>query len=180
MRRPDRAWQAAGVADVPPLVAEATKKSGLVWISVPGQARAFPVWHSWRDDAAYLVTGPGEQPAPGLAESPTCDVTVRSTDKGGRIVTWRAAVTRVEPGSDAWREVVPTLLAERLSLPDAPEAEERWSRSCAVLRLTPTGELPEAGSTLPAGSHAAPPPPSPARTPTRVPYTVGRRRRNGR
>lgn len=164
------------MADVPPLVVEATKKSGLAWVSVPGQPRVFPVWHLWRDDAAYVVAGPGEQPAPGLAESPSCDVTVRSTDKGGRIVTWRAAVSRVEPGSDGWLEIVPVLLAERLNLTDAPEAEQRWMRSCAVLRLAPTGELPQAGPTLPAESHAAPPPPSPARTPTRVPYTVGRRR----
>lgn len=173
---PASAWQAAAVADVPPLVTEATKKSGLAWISVAGQPRAFAVWHIWRDDGAYLVTGSGEQPAPGLAEAPTCDVTVRSTDKGGRIVTWRAAVSRVEPGSDLWQEVVPALLAGRLNLADAANAEQRWSRSCVVLRLAPTGELPEVGSTLPTASHAAPPQPSPARTPTRVPYTVGRRR----
>jgi hypothetical protein len=168
------------VADVPPLVAEATKKSDLVWVSVPGQPRPSAVWHVWREDAAYVVTGAGEQPAPGLAEASTCDVTVRSADKGARVVTWRAAVSRVTPDTDAWREVVPSLLTERLNLTDALDAEQRWARSCAVLRLMPTGELPEAGSTLPTGSLAAPAPPSPARTPTRVPYTLGRRRRGGK
>jgi hypothetical protein len=165
------------MVEVPALVAEATKKSDLVWLSVPGQPRGAVVWHIWRGDAAYVVTGDGEQPAPGLADAGSCDVTVRSADKGGRIVTWRAAVSRVAPGTDAWREVVPSLLAERLNLTDARDAEQRWASSCTVLQLTPTGELPEAGATLPAGSLAAAPPPSSARTPTRVPFTLGRRRR---
>jgi hypothetical protein len=165
------------VVDVPPLVVEATKKSGLVWIAVPGQPRPVAAWHLWRDDAAYLVTGPGEQALPGLADSVTCDVIVRSTDKGSRVVTWRAAVSRVDPGSPAWADAVPALLAARLNLPDAADAEQRWASTCAVLRLAPTGELVEAGPTLPSASLAAPPPPSPARTPTRVPFTVGWRRR---
>jgi hypothetical protein len=46
-----------------------------------------------------------------------------------------------------------------------------------VLRLTPTGELVEAGGSLPTASQAAPAPPSPARTPTRIPKTLHRRRR---
>lgn len=162
--------------DVPPLVAEATKKSDLVWLSVAGQPRAMAVWHFWHGDAAYVVTGEGEQPAPGLTSAPSCDVTVRSTDKGGRIVTWRAAVSRLVPDSETWREVVPGMLAARLNLPDAAVAEQRWAQRCTVLRLAPTGELTEAGPTLPTGSLAAPPPPTPARTPTRVPFTLGRRR----
>jgi hypothetical protein len=171
------------MGEVPPLVAEATKKSGLVWITVPGR-RPVAAWHVWRDDAAYVVTGPGEQPVPGLAEASRCDVTVRSTDKGGRIVTWRADVSPVLPDSDAWAEVVPAMLAARLNLTDAAGAERRWAQTCTVLRLAPTGELPEAGDSLPIDSLAAPPPPSPARTRTRIPFTVGRgtrpRRRPGR
>ena len=170
------AWEASGVAEVPPLVAEATKKSGLLWIRVGGR-RPVAAWHLWRDDRAYVVTGPGEQPVPGLAGASTCDVIVRSTDKGGRVVTWRATVDRVEPDGDEWREVVPAMLAARLNLPDAGEAERRWARTATVLRLTPTGELAESGDTLPTGSLATPPPPSPARTRTTVPFTVGRRRR---
>jgi hypothetical protein len=165
------------VVDVPSLVVEATKKSGLIWVAVPGQPRPVAAWHIWRQDSAYLVTGAGEQMLPGLAEATSCDVTVRSTDKGSRVVAWRAAVSRVEPGGPEWAEAVPGLLAARLNLPDAANAEQRWASGCAVLRLTPTGELVEAGSTLPSGSLAAPPAPSPARTPTRVPFTLGRSRR---
>jgi len=177
MRRCGRRGKLAAVVDVPPLVVEATKKSGLVWVAVPGQPRPVAAWHVWREDSAYLVTGPGEQAVPGLADSPSCDVTVRSTDKGSRVVTWRATVSRVEPGSPEWADAVPGLLAARLNLPEAADAERRWADTATVLRLTPTGELPEAGPTLPTGSLAAPPPPSPARTPTPVPFTLGRRRR---
>jgi len=165
------------MVDIPPLVVEATKKSGLVWIVATGQPLPVAAWHVWRDDAAYLVTGPGEQSVPGLADATRCDVIVRSTDKGSRVVTWRAVVSRVEPGSPEWTDAVPGLLAARLNLHDAAGAEQRWASTCAVLRLTPTGELVEAGPTLPTGSLAAAPPPSPARTPTRVPFTVGLRRR---
>jgi hypothetical protein len=165
------------VADVAPLVGEATKKSDLVWLGVDGQPRAYPVWQLWHEGAAYVVTGDGEQPAPGLAGVARCSVTVRSKDNGGRIVTWQAAVERVEPGGDAWGEVVPALLAARLNLPDVATAEQRWAESGALFRLSPTGELVESGADLPTASGAAPAPPSPARTPARIPFTVGRRRR---
>ncbi len=168
------------MADVSPLVEQATRKSGLVWLGVPGQPAPVAAWHIWQDGAAYVVTGPGEQPAPGLADATTCAVTVRSTDTGGRIVTWQAAVSPVEPGGEQWRAVVPALLAGRLNLPAAAEAEERWARTCTVVRLAPTGDLIEAGDTLPDGSLATPPPPSPARSPLRVPFTLRFRKRRRR
>lgn len=164
------------VEPVPPLVAAATKKAGLVWVGVAGQ-RPAPAWLLWRDTCAYVVTGPGEQPLPGLVEAPECDVTVRSGDNGARIVTWRARVDRVEAGGEEWKEVVPAMVTARLNLADAADADARWAATAAVLRLTPTGELVEAGGSLPTGSLAAPPPPSPARTPTRIPTTLHRRRR---
>ena len=51
-----------------------TKRAGLVWIAIAGQDRPRPAWHIWRGPggraappgAAYMVTGPGEQPLPGL------------------------------------------------------------------------------------------------------------------
>jgi hypothetical protein len=168
-------WQAGPVADVPPLVAEASRKAGLLWISVEG-GRPAPAWHVWRDDGTYVVTGPGEQPLPGLADADRCDVTVRSADSGGRIVTWRAAVRRLDPASEEWAEAVPALVAARLNLGDAATTPLRWAETAAVLRLDPTGELVEAGDTLPDGSLAAPPPPSPARSPTRLPWMLGHRR----
>jgi hypothetical protein len=42
----------------PALIAEATKRAGVIWITAGGQ-RPRPVWHVWRD-GAYVLTGPGE------------------------------------------------------------------------------------------------------------------------
>src|SRR5262249_59903697 len=62
-------WGVLGVAPSPALIAEATRRAGVIWLAVPGRDRPVPAWHLWRDPpgAAYLVTGPGEQPLPGLA-----------------------------------------------------------------------------------------------------------------
>jgi hypothetical protein len=167
--------------EVPPLVVEATRKAGLVWIGVPGQPRPTPVWFTWTDGghgaAVYVVTGPGEQPLPGIFGALRCTVSVPSADKHGRIASWTASVHQVEPGSAEWDAIVPGMLTKRLNLPDGAAAAGRWARECAVLRLAPTGELTEAGSTLPADSLAAPPAPSPARSPTRVPFTLHRKPR---
>src|SRR6266536_1332432 len=55
-------WGVLGVVPTAAVVAEATRRAGLVWLTVPGQARAYPAWHLWREPpgAAYLATGPGE------------------------------------------------------------------------------------------------------------------------
>ncbi|MEU0173313.1 hypothetical protein ABZ178_08185 [Streptomyces massasporeus] len=142
------------------LVEEATKKSGLVWVQGPdGPARA--LWHVWHEGAACLVgDGPGEQPLPGLADGAEAKVTVRSKDKGGRLVTWTARVAELAPGSDAWDTTVAELKGKRLNAPDGEAMPGRWARECRVLRLEPTG----ATTPLPDGSLSEPPLPSPALT----------------
>jgi hypothetical protein len=119
---------------VDPLVEEATKKAAIAWLD--GQ----PVWCLWREGALYVVHGPGEQPAPALSPSPsTVDVALRG-DHGGRIVVWPASVTRVEPGSAEWDDVVPALAAKRLNGSGTPEeTAARWAVSATVSRLAPAG-----------------------------------------
>src|SRR5256885_13572455 len=147
-----------------PLVEEAMKKAAIVWLSTGG--RPYPVWCLWVDDALYLVSGPGEQPAPGLAEAASALVTARG-DHGGRVLTWPAEVTRVAPDGELWPAVVPQLAGKRLHAPRTPEeTAARWAAGCVVSRLAPAGEPTEAGSTLPDTSGAAPPPPTRA---TRLP-----------
>ncbi|MFI2644650.1 hypothetical protein [Streptomyces sp. NPDC018610] len=142
------------------LIEEATKKSGLIWVEGPGTP-ARPLWHVWHDGAACLVgDGPGEQPLPGLADGAVAEVTVRSKDKGGRLVTWPARVAELAPETEAWRETVAELKGKRLNAPDGEAMTERWARQCRVLRLEPAGtSLP-----LPDGSLAKAPLPSPATT----------------
>ncbi|MER6348496.1 hypothetical protein ACWC10_23255 [Streptomyces sp. NPDC001595] len=152
------------------LVEEATKKSGLVWVKGPGvPARA--LWHAWQDGAACVVgDGPGEQPLPGLADGVTAEVTVRSKDKGGRVVVWTATVAELAPGSEAWEAAVAELKGKRLNAPDGEAMPERWRRECRVLRLEPTGTtLP-----LPAESLAEAPLPSPATTRRPIPAALPR------
>ncbi|KAB2592664.1 hypothetical protein [Streptomyces arboris] len=159
------------------LVEEATKKSGLIWVRASGPARA--VWHVWHEGAAHLVgDGPGEQPLPeGLTGGGRAEVTVRSKDKGGRLVAWTAAVRVLAPHSDEWGAAVAELKGKRLNAPDAEVMTERWARECAVVRLTP-----EAVSTeLPDTSLAAAPLPTGATTrqpvPAGLPRLLMKRRR---
>ena len=135
-------WGVAGAVPSQALVAEATRRSGIVWLTVPGRDRAYPAWHLWRDPpgAAYLATGPGEQPLPGLAGAARVAVTVPSKESRGALVTWTAEVSRVEPGSPEWDEVIGPLAAARLNAEldhgeDSPAG--RWATSGAVYRLAP-------------------------------------------
>ncbi|MFB7592577.1 hypothetical protein [Streptomyces sp. NPDC056169] len=160
------------------LVEEATKKSGLVWVRGTGPARA--LWHVWHDGAAHVVgDGPGEQPLPGLADGGTAEVTVRSKDKGGRLVSWTAAVRELSPGTDEWEAAVAELKGKRLNASDGEAMPGRWARECRVLRLDPRSSTTE----LPDGSLAAVPLPSEATTRRPVPAALpkllfGKRRRN--
>ncbi|MFI1969233.1 hypothetical protein BLA24_25315 [Streptomyces cinnamoneus] len=159
------------------LIEEATKKSGLIWVQGPaGPSRA--LWHVWHEGAAYVVGGPGEQPLDGLGLTggATATVTVRSKDKGGRIVSWTAAVTELAPREEAWTAVVAELKGKRLNAPDAEGLEERWAGSCRVLRLAPTG----ASSNLPSDSLAAVPLPTPATTRHPMPAALPKLLRRGR
>ncbi|MFD7867843.1 hypothetical protein [Streptomyces sp. NPDC057682] len=151
----------------PALVEEATKKSGLIWVRGTGPARA--LWHVWHEGAAHLVgDGPGEQPFPaGLTDGATAEVTVRSKDKGGRLVAWSASVTQLVPDSEEWRAAVDELKGKRLNAPDAERMPERWARECRIVRLAPL----DARTELPADSGAAAPLPSPATT--RLPVPAG-------
>ncbi|MFK4068530.1 hypothetical protein [Streptomyces sp. NPDC029674] len=159
------------------LVEEATKKSGLIWVQGEGSpARA--LWHIWHEGAVHLVgDGPGEQPLPGLVDGGTAEVTVRSKDKGGRVVAWTAGVSELVPGSEEWEAAVAELKGKRLNAPDAERITVRWAEQCRVVRLTPRGAVTE----LPSGALAAAPLPTGATTrgalPGGLPRLLFRRRR---
>src|SRR6266508_3215656 len=152
----------ARMSPVEPLVEEAMKKAAIAWVSAAGHEQV-AVWCLWHEGALFVVSGPGEQPAPGLAGAATAIVTARG-DHGGRIVSWPATVSTVEPGSAEWTSVVPQLA-------------ERWAAECVVSRLTPAGGVAEAGATLPDGSLATPPRPTPAVRLSRRPFRLHRVRR---
>ncbi|MER5755603.1 hypothetical protein [Streptomyces sp. NPDC002088] len=153
------------------LVEEATKKSGLIWVRGAGVPAARALWHVWHEGAACLIgDGPGEQPLPGLADGTEAEVTVRSKDKGGRLVTWTAKVVELAPGSEEWAAAVAELKGKRLNAPDGEAMTDRWSRECRVLRLEPTGAI----APLPDGSLAEAPVPTPATTRQPIPAGLHR------
>ncbi|MCC3777999.1 hypothetical protein [Streptomyces sp. UNOB3_S3] len=159
------------------LIEEATKKSGLIWVQGPaGPSRA--LWHVWHEGAVHLVGGPGEQPVDelGLAEGATATVTVRSKDKGGRLVSWTASVSELPARGEEWTAAVAELKGKRLNAPDAERLEERWAGECRVLRLTPSG----ATADLPDGSLAAVPLATTATTREPMPAALPRLLRRGR
>lgn len=107
-------------------VAEVARKAGVVWVA-PAGGSAVPAWQVWREGASYLLTGPGEQPLPGLDGAARCTVTARSE---GGAVSWPATVERLD--GDARAGALPFLLAARLNgSPDPATA--------VVLRLVPVG-----------------------------------------
>lgn len=119
----------------------------------------------------------GEQPLPGLTDGGSAEVTVRSKDKGGRLVSWTARVVELPSGSQVWEAAVAELKGKRLNAPDGEAMPERWGRECRVLRLEPTG----ATAPLPEGDLAEAPVPTSATTrqpiPAGLPKLLLKRRR---
>jgi hypothetical protein len=160
-----------------PLVDEAMKKAAIAWLTIPGGVSGAAVWCLWIDGALYVVSGPGEQPAPGLAEAGEALVSVRG-DHGGHILTWPAAVSRVGPESEEWTSIATQLAGKRLNATgSAEQTVARWAETCVVSRLAPDGDPTEVGETLPSASGAAGPRPSPAARRTAKPFRLHRVRR---
>ena len=170
------------------LIEDAMKKSGLVWVVAVGattaDGREQPVWHVWHDGAVYVLTGGLEQPVPGgidlLAddESSRARVTARGKGPSGRVLTVETTVEKVAAGSEEWEALVPSLVSGRLNLPDGEDAPRRWATECTLWRLRPTGTIVETAAEPDTASHAAPPPPTRARS--RVPRPLHLRGRPAR
>ena len=115
------------------LVAEATRRSGVLWVSSPTVPSTL-VWHLWHDGAAHVVCGGQEQALPPLG--PTATVAVRSR-AGALVVTWQAVVTALQPGTPTWEVVVPLLAAERLNTAAVEALPATWAADATVLELRP-------------------------------------------
>ena len=164
----------------PALVAELGKKTGVSWLRYGAPERsAHAAWHVWLDTgdggALYVVSGGTEQPLPGLERATRVEVTMRSKDNGGRLVTWVADASRVTPDDDLWEPVTAALVAGRLNLPDLATAAAGWAESSVVTRLVPTGEVVETPGDLSDEHHRAVPPETPATTRGVLPKVLHRR-----
>ncbi|MDQ1482126.1 MAG: hypothetical protein QOF35_202 [Actinomycetota bacterium] len=148
------------------ILSEAGKKSGLLWIDIPGD-RAWPAWHVWLEDTAYVVTGPGEQNLPPLPTDVA--VTFRSKSTGGRLVTVPARASVVTPDHPSWEDATTALKASRLNAP-AGDIIARWATEATVYALTPHGEALQGPDSYSQDSGAAQPPSTPATTHTWHPW----------
>ncbi|PKW26168.1 hypothetical protein [Phycicoccus duodecadis] len=163
---------AVGV-DVTRLIDEAAKKSGLLWLRVPGGG-THPVWHVWHDDgdergsgpAAYVVSGPGEQPLPPLPDE--VEMVLRSKDSGGRLLTLHATARRLEPGTPQWDAAVEVLRPERLNA--TGDVAARWREENTIHVVSPHGRPVEGPGSYDDGSGAAPVRPAAPATVTRRPW----------
>jgi len=165
---------------VEPLIEETAKKSEVLWLAYPGLEgqSTRPVWYVWHKGAVYFVFDGSEQQMPGFEDADAAIVCIRSKANWGLLVSWRAAVELVPPGSPAWNEVVPLLVGKRLNNRDGDGAADRWARECKVARLVPTGELVEDPSNFNWSNRSEQPAPTSATTATRVPMTLhGKSRR---
>ena len=166
------------------LIEEACRRSGLVWLQIERDDRAYAAWHAWHDGAVHVVTGGAEQPVPGLVDACAgagrVTVTVPSKETRGRLVAWVAKPSILAPGTEQWTAAADALHATRLNAPDGEEQPARWARESVLVRLEPTAEVPEHPGAVPTGSHAAPPAPSPATTRGKLPFVLGRRARSTR
>jgi hypothetical protein len=156
---------------------EAMKKAALAWISV-GDGPSLALWCLPLEGSLVVVSGPGEQFAPGLAEAGRATVRLRG-DNGGLIVVSEMAVARVTPGTEEWDTVAPQLAAKRLNASgSADEVVARWAETgCAVVRLTPDQAEPTSRPDLPTTSGAAVPRETPARIEVRRPFRLHKVRR---
>lgn len=156
------------------LVEEAAKKSGLLWLDLPGLPQPRAAWHVWHDGSAYVLTGgEGEQPLPGLAESAQVTVILRSKDKGGRLLSFTADVQVVEPGTELWDAVTPVLAKERLNARTHEGQVETWATESWIVRLTPVEEVVTADEEY----AVVRPVPTPATTAGPPPRMLGGKRR---
>jgi hypothetical protein len=155
---------------------EALKKAALAWVAV-ADGPPVGVWCMPLEGSLLVVTGPGEQQVPGLAEASTATIRLRG-DTGGLIVVAEMTVTRLTPGSDDWATIAPQLAQKRLNASGTfDELAARWAANdCAIVRLTPADQDTTAPN-LPSDSGAAPPRETPARIETRRPFRLHRVRR---
>ncbi len=93
------------------------------------------------------------------------EVTVRSKDKGGRVVAWTADVRELAPDSEEWRAAVEELKGKRLNAPDAETMTARWAQGVPGAAARPSGGVHgAAGRFAGRGAAAEPrdhPPPCP-------------------
>jgi hypothetical protein len=132
-----------------PLVAEAARRSRVCWLSyTSGETvlRDRLVWHAWHEDALLVLSDDDEQVLPGIETADLVEVSLRSKDTGGRLVTWSAPPVVLSPSAPAWEDHARALLAVRLNLPDPGATLDTWRHGATLVRLAPSPEALDEGA----------------------------------
>lgn len=161
-----------------PLAEEAAKKAAVAWVGL-GDGPAYCVWVLPLEGRLYVITGPGEQSLPGLAEALAqglpASVTLRG-DHGGSIVTYRAAIAEIKSNTTVFEFVAPQLAAKRLNASGTIEAVvARWAQECLLVALIAESE--DVSTDLADKSQPHPPRPAPGIRETRKPFRLHRVRK---
>lgn len=122
------------------LVAEAARKSRVCWLSYEyagGAVHERLLWHGWHDDALVVLLGEPGQQLDGADQVTQVEVTMRSKDTGGRLLSWAGRAEVVDPEDPSWEQHAAALLGVRLNLPDPAAALIAWRERCTILRITP-------------------------------------------
>ena len=164
----------------PALIAELGKKTAVSWLRYGApDSPAHAAWHVWLDTgddgALYVVSGGTEQRLPGLPETGRVEVTMRSKENGGRLLTWVAEASRLRPDDERWAAATAALVAGRLNVPDLATAAAGWAETSVVTRLVPTGETVERPGELSDVHHRAVPRETGATTRGALPRVLHRR-----
>ena len=155
------------------LIQEVSKKTSVCWLRYDGVEHA--AWHTWLDDAVYVVSGGNEQPLPEIEDVSSIEVVMRSKDNGGRLVTWVADVTVVHPSDELWGPVTRALVSARLNLEDLTAAAAEWAEHSVVSRIAPTDQVVESPGSLSDDAHLATPKTTGATTRGPLPKVFHRR-----
>ena len=164
-------------ADDAALVAEAARKSTVLWLALPASPQPVAAWHVWVDDAVALVHEGAEQHLPGLRDTDRVDLLLRSKDKGSLLVRVPARVVPLEPGTEPFEHALAALHAQRQSAPDGEAQPARWAADSLVTRLEPLGPSVEGPGAYGQDARRAEPVPTTATTLRRLPMVIGRRAR---
>jgi hypothetical protein len=158
-------------------IAGVMKKAGLVWLSWNG-GRPAPAWFA-TVDGAYVVladrAGSAEQPLVGLAEAGAAEVVVPAKPATSRLAGWKAAVRRLDPGSEEWTTAALVLRTERLNADGLDTQLDRWRVEADLLVLEPTGEITETVGRYDGRSRLETPAGSSATTRGKRPITLHKR-----
>jgi len=130
------------------VLAEALKKSTVVWVEVPGPGgtggKAVPAWYGTLDGRVYLLTGGSEQHIHGLEDADRVLLRARSKDLQSLLTTVEASARTIPASDPLFNRLIPELLPRRLNLPDGDAAADRWRKECTLVELTPSAIPAEA------------------------------------